>query len=101
VENLDVFYRVLIGVAAGLITLAGAGKVVFGWLAPWKDVKKTIVSHEQRLLRDHERLQAEESATCLVLETLLALVHHSIHGNGIENLRAVEARITGFLIQHR
>lgn len=89
----------LIIAAVSILTLIKLVKELRG---PKVEEQKTI---EQKLARDNERLETlEENAAKqdtelkLLLRSQMAMLHHMIDGNGVENLQRVQAEINEYLI---
>lgn len=113
-------WQVIVAVCGGIIALSGAGGVIYGLVnkARQPNVKQNerLTQLEENVRKINERLDfdnnrfADESdkmkeveatmklTTQIIVESLQALTAHAIDGNNIEQLKAAEKRLNGYLI---
>ena len=66
--------------------------------APVNTLETTVKEHDERLKRDHERLNDLEEANRIQMRALMAMLHHAIDGNSIDRLQKSFDEIQQYLI---
>lgn len=61
-------------------------------------LEETVKEHDERLKRDHERLNDLEEANRIQMRALMAMLHHEIDGNEIDGLKKAYSEIQQYLI---
>jgi hypothetical protein len=112
-ETIEAIYTVaklLLAFGASIITIGGAGAVIIG-LIKWfkkpdqtrdekvKEHEETLKKHTELLERDHRRLQALEEGNKIMMQSMLALMSHSIDGNHIEDLKQARDDLQKYIIR--
>lgn len=112
-ETIEAIYTViklLLVLAGSVITIGGAGAVIIG-LIKWakkpdqtrdekvKEHDETLKKHTELLERDHRRLQELEEGNKIMMQSMLALMSHSIDGNHIEDLKQARDDLQKYLIR--
>ena len=112
-ETIEAIYTViklLLVLAGSVITIGGAGAVISG-LIKWakkpdqtrvdkvKEHEETLKKHTELLERDHRRLQELEEGNKIMMQSMLALMSHSIDGNHIEDLKQARDDLQKYLIR--
>lgn len=102
--------KLLLMLAGSVITIGGAGAVIIG-LIKWakkpdqtrdekvKEHDETLKKHTELLERDHRRLQELEEGNKIMMQSMLALMSHSIDGNHIEDLKQARDDLQKYLIR--
>ena len=65
---------------------------------PVSNLEGTVKEHDDRLKRDHERLNDLEEANRIQMRALMAMLHHEIDGNSTEGLKKSYDEIQQYLI---
>ena len=55
--------------------------------APVNKLEEQVKKHDERLERDHERLNSLEEANRIQMRALMAMLHHEIDGNSTDGLK--------------
>lgn len=87
INGLDTTLQFSLQALGAIAILAGGVKVIIGFFNPYKALKEKTKKHDELLLNDHERLNREEEATAVILNSLFALLNHAITGNSHEGLK--------------
>ena len=66
---------------------------------PVSSLETLVQHHDEKLIRDHERLNGLEESSRITLRALMALLSHEINGNSDEKLKASFDEIQKFLIE--
>lgn len=66
---------------------------------PMSDIEKNVQEHEERLKRDHKRLNDIEEANRIQMRALMAILHHDIDGNSTDGLKKSYDEIQKYLIE--
>ncbi len=96
--------------AAVILAVIGALMIVMNfidkikaWLRPGAEkevtVNEKLRKHDEMLAKDQKRIEALESDTSMILQTMLALIDHEITGNSIENLKHTKESLTKYLVE--
>lgn len=100
----------LVGLAALVLVLVGAYNTVMGAVKNYREEKKrkdapvntledTVKKHDERLAKDHERLNDLEDSNRIILRALMAMLSHEINGNSDDKLKDSFDEIQKYLIQ--
>lgn len=63
------------------------------------DLEQTVNEHEEKLKRDHDRLNSLEESNRIIMRAMMALMSHEINGNSDDKLRASYEEIQKYLIE--
>ena len=66
--------------------------------APVNNLEETVKDHDQKLKKDHERLNQLEEAMRILMRSQIAQLDHEISGNSVDKLRDSRNEIQQFLI---
>ena len=107
---ITISWSALIAICAAVVTVSGAiGAIVK--LIRWfkrpevrqdENINKLtsrMDGVEDKLLKDKERLEDLETGLKYTLESLLALLSHSLDGNDIDSIRKAKKHLNDYLIQ--
>lgn len=67
--------------------------------APVNNLEEKVNDHDERLDRDHKRLNDLEESNRIIMRALMAMLSHEINGNSDEKLKASFDEIQQFLIE--
>lgn len=67
--------------------------------APVNNLEEKVNEHDERLDRDHKRLNDLEESNRIIMRALMAMLSHEINGNSDEKLKASFDEIQQFLIE--
>ena len=67
--------------------------------APVNNLEEKVNEHDERLDRDHKRLNDLEESNRIIMRALMAMMSHEINGNSDEKLKASFDEIQQFLIE--
>lgn len=106
----DITFGQLAGLAALVLVLVGAYNTIMGAVKNYREEKKrkdapvntleeTVKKHDERLARDHERLNDLEDSNRIILRALMAMLSHEINGNSDDKLKDSFDEIQKYLIQ--
>ena len=100
--DFETFLRVLVAIAAGIVTIGGAASVLgrIGERATTgrNRIAQQVEKHEQRLANDHRRLTELESSSRLIMRGVMQLTNHEIDGNHTDQLVEVRDDMERYLI---
>ena len=99
-------FEQLIGTVAVALLLVGAYNTVMNAVKtrqrrreqPVSNLEDTVQHHEEKLARDHDRLNQLEESNRIQLRALMALMSHELNGNSNDALKASYDEIQKFLI---
>lgn len=66
--------------------------------APVNNLEETVKDHDEKLKKDHERLNQLEEAMRILMRSQIAQLDHEISGNSVDKLRDSRNEIQQFLI---
>jgi hypothetical protein len=100
----------LIGAAAIILLMIGIYNTVMGAIKTAREEKKRkdqpVVSleekvdgHEEKLAKDHQRLNALEDSNRIIMRALMAIMSHEINGNDTVKLQSSFEEIQKYLIE--
>ena len=106
----NVTFEQLVGLLALTLVLIGAYNTIMSAIktareekkrkdAPVNTLEQTVSEHEQKLKRDHERLNNLEEANRIQMRALMAMLHHEIDGNSTDGLKQSYEEIQKYLIE--
>lgn len=90
-EELNIFWSVLMGICAAVIAFGGAGAVIAKLFAAPMKVQKQIEVHEKEL----EKTRRDND---IQLECILQMMSHMIDGNHTEQLISTRDKLQQYLI---
>ncbi len=62
------------------------------------NLEETVKDHDEKLKKDHERLNKLEEAMRILMRSQIAQLDHEISGNSVDKLRDSRNEIQQFLI---
>jgi len=66
---------------------------------PVNNLEEKVNDHDERLDRDHKRLNDLEEANRIQMRALMAMLHHEIDGNSTDGLKKSYDEIQQYLIE--
>lgn len=91
-EELNIFWSVLMGICAAVIAFGGAGAVIAKLFAAPMRVQKQIEEHD-------EELKQSRKENAITLECILQMMNHMIDGNHTDQLICTRDKLQQFLIE--
>lgn len=105
-DELTIFWKVLLAIAAGIVTIGGATAVISRWTSPYKTLKAEIDSLKAEVStlkgyqnNDHKELQKVEIGIEKLCKCTLAITDHELTGNSVDKLRAAKDEMQDYLIE--
>lgn len=106
----NITFAQLAGLAALVLVLVGAYNTVMNAVKTYREEKKRkdqpvntleskVNEHDEKLKKDHERLNELEEANRIQMRALMAMLHHEIDGNSIDGLKKSYEEIQQYLIE--
>ena len=106
----NVTFDQFVGALAVIIVFIGLYKTVTDALKTYREEKKrreqpvsnleaVVQEHDEKLKRDHERLNNLEDANRIIMRSHLAMLSHEINGNSDDKLKASFDEIQKYLIE--
>ena len=106
----DITFEKLVGLMVVALVLIGAYNTIMSAIktareekkrkdAPVNNLEEQVKKHDERLDRDHERLNNLEEANRIQMRALMAMLHHEIDGNSTEGLKQSYDEIQRYLIE--
>lgn len=103
-------FEQLIGTVAVVLLLIGVYNTVMSAIKTHREEKRRreqpvttledlVHEHEEKLDRDHKRLNALEDGNRIQMRALMAMLSHEINGNSDDKLKASFDEIQKFLIE--
>ena len=100
--EMETFVRILLAIAAGVVTIGGAftffEHIVEKASKRNQELDAQVEAHEQRLDRDHKRLNELESSSRLIMRGVMHLMSHEVDGNHTDQLEKVRNEMQDYLI---
>lgn len=104
-SNIQITIQTVLAFFGGIACIVGGISAITKLFDPFKDLKKRIDEHEQKLCNDHARMNDIDSAmhgieesNKVICKSLLVLLNHEVTGNGIDKLKAQRDVLEQFLI---
>ena len=105
----NITFGQLVGLAAVVLVLVAAYNTVMTAVKNYREEKARkdkpvstletkVNDHEERLDRDHKRLNDLEESNRIIMRALMAMLSHEINGNSDDKLRASFDEMQQFLI---
>lgn len=95
-EALQITWTTVLAFFGALSVIAGGVKVIIQMFAPFKEIRKQLTSHENRLDKHDELLHKDKSALddlkSMARENMrvnVTLLNHFIEGNGIDKMKVL------------
>lgn len=102
-EFVTQLWQLFLAMCGSLITIAGAGAIVYNVYKKSKqpDTERDdhLKKHDEMLDRDNKRLKELEESNKIIMQSMLALMSHSIDGNHIEQLKEARDELQSYLIR--
>lgn len=106
----NITFEQLVGLMAVALVLIGAYNTIMGAVkthreekkrkdAPVNNLEEQVKEHEDKLKRDHERLNELENGNRIMMRAMMAMLSHEINGNSDDKLKASLDEIQKFLIE--
>ena len=106
----DITFAQLAGLAALVLVLVGAYNTIMSAVKNYREEKKRkdapvstleeqVKQHEERLKKDHERLNDLEGSNRIIMRALMAMLSHEINGNSDEKLKDSYDEIQRYLLE--
>lgn len=100
--ELETFWKVLLAIAAAIVSLGGALAVFERYSDRAKmsraKIAEQVGRHEQRLDRDHKRLSELEESNRLIMRGVMSLMSHELDGNHTNQLEKVRNDMNDYLV---
>ncbi len=90
-ENIEIFWSVLMGICAAVIAFGGAGAVIAKLFAAPMRVQAQIKEHDTELAKSRQENE-------ITLECILQMMNHMIDGNHTEQLISTRDKLQQYLI---
>lgn len=107
-EELGVFWKVLLGIAGALVTIGGATAVISKWISPFKNLVNRVDRLEERceVLEKHENNFDESSQSLktgidFTCKCLLAIIDHELDGNNTDALKKIKDEMYDYIIDRK
>lgn len=91
---------------SAVVLIGGCGAVVYKWLAPALNLKKTVEKNtsriddiEKREKENQETLNEIKSAQKASNRAMLSVVTHMINGNGVDKLKESQEELMDLLMK--
>lgn len=104
-DELTVTVKTLLWGLGAIITIGGAGTVIWRCFNPYRKIKEDIQKAEVKLNKDYERLEQidvslknQSETDKMVCRVLLNMLNHMITGNDISKLKDIQKELEGFII---
>lgn len=98
----EIFLKVLVTIAAGVVTIGGAYAVIDRIMtkarAPHDELERQVSEHEDKLDNDHKRIGELEESNRLIMRGVMQLMSHEIDGNHRDQLQATRDEMEQYLI---
>lgn len=95
----------LVALAAGIVTVNNAWKLIQKRLHPEADLRETVASNTKKLDNDNRRLQALEEnqrqmqqGIAVLCRAQIAQFDHELSGNNTDHLRVARDSLNDFLV---
>lgn len=75
-----------------VLWIVGAFGAIFGVYKIWK-------AYILKRTQQEEAIEELEKSNKIILQTLLALINHSIDGNGIEGMKTIRKELENYLVK--
>ena len=98
-EGIDEFLRVLIALAAGIVTLGGAQAVIERWRKPGRDAAERLAEHERRLDEADECMRELMEGQRMSNRGMLQLLNHLIDGTHVDKLKEERDAMERYLVE--
>lgn len=99
-ENLEIFWKVLLAISAGIVTLGGAASaIIAGFVRPYKKLAERVSTLERKQNTDHCEIGTIEKGIEKLCKCTLALTDHELTGNSVDKLRKAKDEMQNFLIE--
>ena len=106
----DITFEKLVGLMVVALVLIGAYNTIMTAIkthreetkrrnAPVSTLETKVDDHEERLDRDHKRLNELEDSNRIILRALMAMLSHEINGNSDDKLKSSYDEIQQYLIE--
>lgn len=104
-DDISITVRTILAFFGGIAIIAGGMSAIFKLFNPVNKLKEQVCKHEQKLIKDFERMGEIDAALCdieeydkVICKSLLVLLNHEITGNDITKLKKQRDVLEQFLI---
>lgn len=95
---MKITWEIILAVSGGLVVLYNATNALLKVVSPLKKIKDKVDNHEERLIKDYNRINEIEKSNNMICKCMLALMDHEITGNSVEKLKSTRADLQNYLI---
>lgn len=103
--NVEITIQTILALFGGITCIVGGVSAIAKLFSPFKELKKKVDDHDEKLGKDFERMEKFDSAVKQIEETdkvicksLLVLMNHEITGNSVDKLKEQRDVLEQFLI---
>lgn len=103
--NVEITIQTILALFGGITCIVGGVSAIAKLFSPFKELKKKVDDHDEKLSKDFERMEKFDSAVKQIEETdkvicksLLVLMNHEITGNSVDKLKEQRDVLEQFLI---
>lgn len=82
-----------------LLWFIGACGAIWGVYKGWKAYVLKITKQEEAVDKLEKQMKELQESDSMVLKTLLALINHSIDGNGIEGMKKIRVSLEEYIVK--
>lgn len=104
-SDIEITIQTVLTFFGGIACIVAGVSAIAKLFNPFKNLKKMIDEHEQKLSNDNLRIDNMDKAMCgveesnrIICKTLLVLLSHEITGNGVDKLKKQRDALEQFLI---
>lgn len=106
-QDLAITFQTLLAIFGAITAIVAGISAISKMFSPFKELKKQVNEHEQRLKRGDEKFDALEEMLVKqsnmqreICKTLLVMMNHEITGNGVDKLKSQQEELQRFLIDN-
>ena len=103
--DVDITAQTILAFFGGITIIAGGTSAIFKLFNPVRKLKEQVEQHEQKLIKDFERINEIDATLCdieeydkVICKSLLVLLNHEITGNDVAKLKKQRDDLEQFLI---
>ena len=103
--DVSITIQTILAFFGGIAVIAGGASAILKLFNPLKALKSKVDDHEQKLVKDFERMNTIDKTLCdveeydkVICKSLLVLLNHEITGNGVDKLKEQRDVLEQFLI---
>lgn len=95
---MKITWELILAISGGMVVLYNATNALLKFVSPLKKIKDKVDNHEQRLIKDYNRINEIEKSNNMICKCMFALLDHEITGNSVEKLKSTRADLQNYLI---